>query len=338
MKSREVHLKRRPVGMPTPKDFEIVEVEVGEPGDGEVVVENLYMSVDPYMRGRMRDRESYAEPFQVGEVMTGGAVGRVVASKAPDLDEGDLVLSSFGWRERFRTGADSVSAMGEPLASPSAYLGIMGMPGLTAYVGLLRAAELKDGDTVFVSGAAGAVGSAAGQIARVKGCRVLGSAGSREKVRYLTDDLGFHYAFDYNDGNLREKLEEGAPEGLDVYFDNVGGDHLEAAISQMREFGRIALCGAISVYNEEEPRPGPSNLFRAIGRELTLRGFIVRRHYDLKEDFERDMSEWLQSGAITYRETVFEGIEQAPEAFIGLFEGANLGKMVVRLSGDEKPR
>lgn len=334
MKSREVHLKRRPKGLPTPDDFEIVETEVGDPGDGEVVVENLYMSVDPYMRGRMRDRESYAEPFALGEVMTGGAVGRVVASKDPDLDEGDLVLSNLGWREHFRTDSDSVSAMGEPLASPSAYLGIMGMPGLTAYVGLFRAAALKDGETVFVSGAAGAVGSAAGQIAGVNGCRVLGSAGSEEKVRYLTEELGFDYAFNYKDRRLREKLDEGAPEGLDVYFDNVGGDHLEAAISHMKEFGRIALCGAISVYNDEEPQPGPSNLFRAIGQELTLRGFIVRRHYDLRDEFQQNMSEWLRSGAITYHETVYEGIERAPEAFIGLFEGANLGKMVVRLSED----
>lgn len=338
MKSREVHLKRRPEGLPTPDDFEIVETEVGDPGDGEVAVENLYMSVDPYMRGRMRDRESYAEPFAVGEVMTGGAVGRVVASKDPDLDEGDLVLSNFGWRERFRTDSDSVSAMGEPLASPSAYLGIMGMPGLTAYVGLFRAAKLEDGETVFVSGAAGAVGSAAGQIARVKGCRVLGSAGSEEKVRYLTEDLGFDYAFNYKDGDLRQKLDEGAPEGLDVYFDNVGGDHLEAAISRMKEFGRIALCGAISVYNDEEPQPGPSNLFRAIGQDLNLRGFIVSRHFDLRAEFLQNMSEWLRSGEIRYDETVYEGIERAPEAFIGLFEGANLGKMVVRLAESDEGR
>jgi len=332
MKSREVHLKRRPVGRPEPDDFEIVEVEVGEPEEGEILVENLFMSVDPYMRGRMRDRQSYAKPFGLGEVMTGGAVGRVARSRHPDFTEGDHVLSRFGWREAFRCPADQVSPLGDLAASPSAYLGVMGMPGKTAYVGLFGAAELENGESVFVSGAAGAVGSTVGQIAKVKGCRVVGSAGSEEKIRYLTEELGFDHAINYKDGNLRGQLKEVAPDGFDVYFDNVGGDHLEAALSRMRQFGRIALCGAISMYNDEEPEPGPSNLPRAIGLGLTLKGFLVRHYDHMGDDFERDMSEWLRLGAITYDETVYEGIERAPEAFIGLFEGANIGKMVVRLS------
>jgi NADPH-dependent curcumin reductase CurA len=241
------------------------------------------------------------------------------------------VLSNFGWREAFRAPAERVQQLGDLAASPSAYLGIMGMPGMTAYTGLLAAASLKDGETVFVSGAAGAVGSVAGQIAKVKRCRVVGSAGSPEKVRWLMDDLGFDHAFDYRDADLRAELRKGAPEGLDVYFDNVGGDHLQAAIGCMREFGRIALCGAISMYNDTEPAPGPSNLPRAIGMGLNIRGFLVRHYGHMRDDFLRDMGRWLADGSITYRETVYDGIESAPAAFIGLFTGANLGKMVVRL-------
>jgi NADPH-dependent curcumin reductase CurA len=331
MRSREVHLKRRPEGLPSTEDFEIVETDVGEPGPGEVVVENLYMSVDPYMRGRMRDRKSYAKPYGLGETMTGGAIGRVVASRDPGLEEGAHVLSNLGWREAFRAPADAVSPVGDLAAPPSAYLGVIGMPGMTAYVGLLGAAGLEDGETVLVSGAAGAVGSAAGQIAKIKSCRVVGTAGSDEKVRWLTEELGFDHAFNYKEGDLRTHIREGAPEGLDVYFDNVGGDLLEAAISEMREFGRIAMCGAISLYNATNARPGPSNLARSIGMGLTLRGFLVRHFAHMRDEFLRDMSGWLASGRIKYRETVVNGIENAAEAFIGLFQGANVGKMVVRL-------
>jgi NADPH-dependent curcumin reductase CurA len=331
MKSREVQLRNRPPGMPSTDDFQIVEKDVGEPAEGEVLVRNLYLSVDPYMRGRMRDRKSYVAPYGLGETMTGGAVGRVVASRAEGVSEGEHVLSNFGWREAFRAPADRVQPLGELAASPSAYLGILGMPGMTAYTGLLAAAGLKDGDTVFVSGAAGAVGSVAGQIAKVKGCRVLGSAGSADKVRWLTEELGFDHAFDHHGADLRTELKKGAPEGLDVYFDNVGGDHLQAAISCMREFGRIALCGAISMYNDTEPAPGPTNLARAIGLGLNIRGFLVRHYSHMRDDFLRDMTGWLADGSITYRETVYGGIESAPEAFVGLFTGANIGKMVVRV-------
>ena len=331
MKNREVQLKRRPPGMPSPDDFEIVEADVEEPGPGEVVVRNLYMSVDPYMRGRMRDRKSYVPPFEIGETLDGGAIGRVVASEYDGLGPGDHVLSSFGWREAFRCEGDSVKRLGELVASPSAYLGVLGMPGMTAYAGLLGAASLADGETVFVSGAAGAVGSVAVQIAKIKGCRVIGCAGSAEKVSYLTEELGCDHAFDYHDGDLRGQLREGAPDGLDVYFDNVGGELLQAAIGHMREFGRIALCGAISMYNATEPSPGPSNLPRAIGLGLNIRGFLVRHFSHMRDDFMRDMGEWLADGRMTYRETVMEGIESAPDAFVGLFTGANIGKMVVRI-------
>jgi NADPH-dependent curcumin reductase CurA len=335
MRSREVQLAGRPPGKPTPEDFRVVEKEVGYAGPGEVLVRNVFMSVDPYMRGRMRDRKSYVPPYALGETMTGGAVGRVVESQAPGLLPGDHVLSNFGWREAFVCAADEVTLLGELRAPASAYLGVMGMPGMTAYTGLFGAASMKDGERVFVTGAAGAVGSIAGQIAKIKGCRVVGTAGSAEKVRHLVDDLGFHYAFDYHDDKHREHLREGAPEGVDVFFDNVGGDLLEAGIGSMREFGRVALCGAISMYNDTEPAPGPSNLPRAIGLGLNIRGFLVRHYAHMRKDFLRDVGQWLADGSLTYRETVYEGIESAPEAFIGLFEGANIGKMVVRLDSED---
>lgn len=334
MKSRSVQLVGRPPGMPGPEDFQVVESEVGYAGPGEVLVQNRFMSVDPYMRGRMRDRKSYVPPYALGETMTGGAVGQVVESQAPGLLPGDWVLSNFGWREAFVCAADEVTALGTLEAPPSAYLGVMGMPGMTAYTGLFGAASMKDGERVFVTGAAGAVGSIAGQIAKIKGGRVVGTAGSAEKVRYLVDDLGFDYAFDYHDGEHRKHLREGSPDGIDVFFDNVGGDLLQAGIASMREFGRIALCGAISMYNDTEPAPGPSNLPRAIGLGLNIRGFLVRHYAHMRKDFLRDVGTWLADGRLTYRETVYEGIESAPDAFIGLFEGANVGKMVVRLEGE----
>lgn len=331
MISREVQLKQRPQGMPVREDFTIVEANVAEPGDNEVQVRNVCMSVDPYMRGRMVDRKSYTPPFQLGETLTGGAIGRVTASGSPELSEGDYVQHNFGWREAFTTPADQLSKLGELRAPASAYLGAIGMPGMTAYVGLLEVGALKDGETVFVSGAAGAVGSIVGQIAKLHDCQVIGSAGTADKVAWLTDELGFDAAFDYHDGDLLGHLRRLAPEGIDVYFDNVGGDHLEAAIFHMRPFGRIPLCGAISQYNATAPVPGPVNLAMAIGLGLTLRGFIVSHFNHLAEKFRQDMESWIASGKVTYRETVFDGVDKAPDAFIGLFTGDNTGKMIVNL-------
>jgi NADPH-dependent curcumin reductase CurA len=332
MKTREVHLAARPQGWPVPEDFAIVESDVA-PAEGEVLVRNLFMSVDPYMRGRMRDVKSYVPPYELNEAMYGGAVGEVVESRAAGLGAGDLVLHDLGWREhavgpgkRFRKFTPEE---GVPL---SAYLGVLGMPGMTAYVGLLDIAQLKEGDVVFVSGAAGAVGSAAGQIARQRGAaRVIGSAGSAEKVAYLTDRLGFDAAFDYKQGPVHELLAQAAPDGIDVYFDNVGGDHLEAAIGAFRRDGRAALCGAISTYNAEEPPPGPRNLTFAIGKRLTLRGFIVSDHYDRYADFQREMGAWVREGKITFEETVVDGVDNAVDAFLAMLSGKNLGKMIVRL-------
>ena len=331
MKSREVVLASRPVGMPKVEDFEIREMELTDPGAGEVLVRNVCMSVDPYMRGRMIDRKSYTPPFAVGDTLTGGAIGRVERSNHADLKEGTYVESHLGWREAFVSKDRGLRPLGELKAPASAYLGILGMPGMTAYAGLLEVAELAEGEAVFVSGAAGAVGSAVGQIAKIKGCTVVGSAGSAEKVRHLTEDLGFDHAFDYHDGHLERRIFEGAPQGIDVYFDNVGGDHLQAALNCMRPNGRLALCGAIAQYNATAPVPGPNNLAIAIGMGLTLRGFIVSNFNHLRQDFMRDMTAWVASGEVKYRETTFDGIDKAPEAFIGLFTGANTGKMVVNL-------
>ena len=330
MNSRELRLKRRPPGMPTADDFEMATVQVPDPAEGQVLVRNLAMSVDPYMRGRMRDVQSYAAPWQLGVVMQGGAIGRVVASRHPGFAVGDLVESGNGWREAFISDGNGLGRINDPVAPPSAYLGVLGMPGMTAYVGLLGAAEMKPGETVFISGAAGAVGSIAGQVAKQRGCTVIGSAGGAAKVDYCKS-IGFDHAFDYHAGDLPGQLRAAAPNGLDVYFDNVGGDHLQAALGHMRPLGRIALCGAIAQYNATAPVPGPNNLTMAIGLGLTLRGFIVSMYQHLRADFMREMSAWVQSGQVTYRETVFEGLERAPEAFIGLFTGANTGKMIVTL-------
>jgi hypothetical protein len=318
--------------MPKPADFAIVERDVPAPAAGQVLVRNVCMSVDPYKRGRMVDRKSYVPPFQLGETLTGGAIGRVLESKDPAFKPGDYVESNFGWREAFCTEGRHLVALGALAAPPSAYLGVLGMPGMTAYVGLIDVAELRDGDVVFVSGAAGAVGSVTGQIARIKGHRVVGSAGSAAKVKHLVDDLGFDAAFDYHDGDLLGHLRRAAPNGIDVYFDNVGGDHLEAALFHMRPRGRVALCGAIAQYNDVTPPPGPRNLTLAIGLGLTLRGFIVSQYNHKRAEFRREMEGWVTSGKLKYDETVKKGIENAASAFIGLFTGENVGKMVVDLS------
>jgi NADPH-dependent curcumin reductase CurA len=332
-RAREIHLASRPTGQPTPENFTLVETELPAPGPGQVLLRNTFMSVDPYMRGRMNDAKSYVPPFQIGQALDGGAIGEVVDSNSPDLKPGDTVLHGLGWRDFAVTDAARARKV-DPAAvpSPSAYLGVVGMPGLTAYVGLLDIAAMKEGETVFVSGAAGAVGSLAGQIAKLRGAaRVVGSAGSASKVDYLVRELGFDAAFNYKDGPVREQLRAAAPDGIDVYFDNVGGEHLEAAISAFHPFGRAALCGAIAHYNADGPVSGPRNLSLAVGKRLTLRGFIVTDHSDRMREFVREVSGWLAKGEIRFAETVIDGLENAPSALIGLLRGENTGKMLVRL-------
>jgi NADPH-dependent curcumin reductase CurA len=329
--STEVRLASRPTGEPQPSNFELAEVEVADPADGEIVVRNTFMSVDPYMRGRMNEK-SYAQVYEVGKVMFGGAVGEVVASNAEGLAAGDVVVHGLGWREYAALPGAHAQKVQAGDVSESAYLGVLGMTGLTAYVGLLDIAGLKDGDVVFVSGAAGAVGSLAGQIAKLKGHTVIGSAGSAEKVAHLIDDLGFDHAFNYKDGPVGKQLRAVAPDGIDVYFDNVGGEHLEAAIFSLNPFGRVAMCGAISGYNATELEPGPRNLHLCVGNRLSLRGFIVLDHQDRFGDFAREVGAWVANGDVQFRETIVDGgINAAPQAFMDLLRGANVGKMVVRL-------
>jgi NADPH-dependent curcumin reductase CurA len=332
MINREWHLLSRPVGRPKPEDFALVETPVPTPGEGQVLVRNKYLSVDPYMRGRMSAAKSYAAPYELGKAMQGGAVGEVIASDAEGITPGDHVLHFFGWREyAVMDGKHAVKV--DPEAAPlSTYLGVLGMTGLTAYAGLLRTASFTEGDIVFVSGAAGAVGSQVGQIAKLKGAsRVIGSAGSDEKVRLLLEEYGFDAAFNYKNGPVSEQLRQAAPDGIDVYFDNVGGDHLEAAVGSLRERGRIAVCGMISVYNNTEPAPGPRNLARLIQTRGRIEGFLVGDHYDLQPQFVREVGPWVASGRLKYRETVVEGIENNLEAFLGVLRGDNTGKMIVKL-------
>ncbi|WP_425271717.1 NADP-dependent oxidoreductase [Nocardioides euryhalodurans] len=329
--TREIHLASRPHGEPTADDFELAEVDVPALDEGEVLVANHYMSVDPYMRGRMNDTKSYVPPFRIGAPLEGGAVGEVLASTSDRVPVGSTVLHGLGWREHAVLSADKVKVVDASLAPESAYLGALGMTGLTAWGGLTRAAAFQPGDAVFVSGAAGAVGSIVGQIAKVSGAsRVVGSAGSPEKVARLLE-LGFDAAFDYHDGPVAQSLKDAAPDGIDVYFDNVGGEHLEAALSAMNVFGRVAVCGAISQYNATAPTPAPRNLALLIGKQLTLRGFLVKEYADLSAEFAELMAGWLADGSITFDETVREGLDQAPQALIDLLRGGNTGKMLVRL-------
>lgn len=329
--AREIRLASRPTHYPVPENFELAEVPVPTPGDGQLLVRNLVMSIDPYMRGRMNDVESYVPPFRIGEALEGEAVGEVVASNAPGFAVGDVVRHLAGWREYAAVDASTAVKVDADAAPPGAYLGVLGMPALTACVGLLEVAGLREGDAVFVSGAAGAVGQVAGQVARLCGAkRVVGSTGSAAKVAYLVDELGFDAAFDYHDGPVAEQLAAAAPEGVDVYFDNVGGEHLDAALLSLNNHGRVALCGGISGYNTPDP-VGVKNLLLAVTKEVTLRGFLVYEHPERHGEYLRRLGEWLASGRLRHRETVTEGLERAPEAFIGMLRGENVGKALVKL-------
>lgn len=317
--------------MPTLDDFEVAQVSLPALAAGELLVKNTWMSVDPYMRGRMIERKSYVPPFQIGEPLQGGAVGEVIASSNPNFAVGDTVLSMLGWRECFVSDGAGLTKVDPTLASASAYLGILGMPGMTAYAGLLRVGAPKAGETVFVSAASGAVGALVCQIAKQKGCRVIGSVGSDQKADWLRS-LGVDAVLNYKTcGDLTSALADAAPSGVDVYFENVGGDHLVAALEAMNPFGRIVMCGMISGYNDVERSPGPPNLFHMIGKNLRMEGFIVTQLWDMHPAFLKDMAAWIAAGEIQWKETVEEGIENAPRAFMNLFTGDNFGKMLVRL-------
>jgi NADPH-dependent curcumin reductase CurA len=327
MRSREVHLIERPQGLPVPAQFRIVETDIADPADGQVLVQNIYMSVDPAMRPRL------AGPTALNEAMMGGAIGRVLKSRNAAFKEGDHVESMNGFREYFVSDGKGLSRLdtdGMPLV---AYMSVLGLTGLTAYGGMLVIGALKDGENVFVSAAAGAVGSVAAQIAKIKGCYVIGSAGSDEKCQWLKEDLGLDVAINYKKGELRASLKAAAPKGIDVYFENVGGEHLNAALPRMNALGRIAVCGMISAYNNfgavSEPVTTLSNM---IYNRVMMRGFVVYEFEAKRAQFLADMKGWIKQGRMKYRTTIEQGIDHAPTALIGLFTGANTGKMVVQLA------
>lgn len=331
--TREVHLIAHPHGEPDLRDFALVDRVLPGLDDQQLLVRNLAISVDPYMRGKMAGQRTYTDPYALNEPMDGGAVGVVEQSRSDDIAAGTVVVHSAGWREHAVLDTTQVRPIEVPSSlSPTVYLGVLGMPGLTAYVGLMDKAGMTPGDAVFVSGAAGAVGATVGQLARLNGAsRVIGSAGSAEKVAYLTEELGFDAAFNYKDGPVAEQLAEAAPQGIDVYFDNVGGEHLEAAIGVANDFARFALCGAISAYNATEPQPGPRNMPLIVTKRLRLQGFIVADS-DRSADFYREMTPLVAEGRLKFAETTVDGLENAVEAFIAMLRGANTGKMVVRTS------
>lgn len=329
--SREIRLASHPTGVPKADNFILAETTLKPLEDGQVLVRNRFMSVDPYMRGRMNKGKSYVPPFEIGKVLDGGAVGEVIESRSPEFKAGDVVTSRYGWREAFIAAPGELHGVNKTVEPLSVYLGTLGMTGMTAWAGLTMV-EVKAGDVIYLSGAAGAVGSTAGQLAKLRGCRVIGSAGSEEKVRHLVDECGFDAAFNYKTGPVLEQLNRVAPDGIDVYFDNVGGESLEAALSALRLHGRIIACGGISGYNEGKPIPGPSNLFNMTTKRLTMKGLIVGDWLDRQSEFETEISDLYQSGQLKSFESVVVGIDQAAAAFIGLFEGKNVGKMVVELS------
>jgi NADPH-dependent curcumin reductase CurA len=320
--SREIRLVARPQGVPDEELFEVAETPIPDPAEGQVLIRNAYLSVDPYMRPRMNDVRSYVAPFTLGEAMTGGAVGRVAASRNSRYAEGDWVLHQLGWRE----WALSDGAMLRRLDATAA--------PLSTSLGLFVIGKPEPGQTVYVSGAAGAVGSAAGQMAAIAGCRVIGSAGTEEKLAWLRE-LGFDGVFNYRERSPRDALAELAPEGIDIYFDNVGGKHLEAAVGALRTYGRVVACGSIARYNDAEPAPGPRNLFMVVTKRLRIEGFIITDHFDRFGEFVGEATEWFRDGRLRYRETVVDGIENAPKAFLGLFRGGNIGKMLVKVGPSE---
>lgn len=331
IKSKEIRLASRPDGLPEAANFELAEVEVTEPMLGMVQVKNLFMSVDPYMRGRMRDVKSYIPPFELGKALQGHAVGVVTQSRDASLKEGDIVLHMFGWREALSAPAAAFTKIDTHGLSPSVFLGPLGMPGMTAYCGFMDIGKPKENDVVFVSGAAGAVGSMVCQIAKIKGCRVIASVGTDAKAEWLKS-LGIDEIINYKTTpNLLEALQKAAPKGIDIYYDNVGGAHLEAALEVAKQYARFAECGMIEAYNGEGQKTGIRNLMYVIGKSITLKGFIVSDYLSLQDQFIKDVSTWIMEGRIKWEETIFEGIENAPDAFIGLFRGANTGKMLVKI-------
>ena len=330
-RNRQIVLKSRPDGLPTPANFALVESPIPEPGDHELLIRTLWLSLDPYMRGRMAATKSYAPSVALGGVMVGGTVGRVLASRDPRLVAGDLVVGPGGWQEYAAIQARTARKVDPTVAPVSTALGVLGMPGMTAYVGLLDIGHPRAGETVVVSAASGAVGSVVGQIAKIKECRAVGIAGGSKKCDYVTKTLGLDACVDYRTPKFVEALAAACPGGVDVYFENVGGAVQDAVWPLLNDFARIPVCGLIAQYNDAVPKPGPS--FRSVlSKRLAVRGFIVGDHAPRWDDFFRDVSAWVREGRVKYREDVVEGLERAPEALIGLLQGRNFGKLLVRVA------
>ena len=332
--NRQITLASRPVGYPKESDFNLVEVPIPTPGDGEVLVRTIYLSVDPYMRGRINATKSYAANVEIDEVMIGSVIAEVITTKHPDFKVGDIVNAGIGWQEYGVAAGDGLRKIDPTIAPISASGGILGMPGLTAYFGLLEVGKLQERETVFVSGAAGAVGSVVGQIAKIKGCRVVGSAGTDEKVAYVVDELGFDAAFNYKEvDDYNDELQRLLPDGIDVYFDNVGGSITDAVFPNLRIKGRVAICGQISQYNLEKPEMGPRFLWFMITKRARIEGFLVSEYADQHAEALVEMAGWLREGKLKYRETIEEGgIENAPAAFISMLKGGNIGKQLVKIA------
>ncbi len=332
--NRQITLAARPVGYPKETDFKLVQTTIPKPEDGHVLLKTLYLSVDPYMRGRMNASRSYAANVEHNEVMVGGVISEVIESRHSHFQVGDIVNANTGWQEYAASGTDGLRKIDPSIAPISTGIGILGMPGLTAYFGLLEVGKLQDGETVFVSGAAGAVGSAVGQIAKIRGCRVVGSAGTDEKIDYITDELGFDAGFNYkNATDYQAKLAELCPDGIDVYFDNVGGQITDAVFPNLRVKGRVVICGQISQYNLENPETGPRFLWHLITQRARIEGFLVFEFADRYAEALPQMAEWIKQGKLKYRETIAEGgIEKAPAAFISMLKGGNIGKQLVKIA------
>ena len=332
--NRQITLASRPVGYPKESDFKLVESPIPTPEDGQVLLKTIYLSVDPYMRGRMNQARSYAANVEYNEVMIGGVVAQIVESKHSEFQVGEIVNAHIGWQEYGVSGGEGLRKIDPSIAPISTGVGILGMPGLTAYFGLLDVGKLQEGESVFVSGAAGAVGSVVGQIAKIKGCRVVGSAGTDEKISYILDELGFDAAFNYKDiSDYYTKLGELFPDGIDVYFDNVGGSITDAVFPNLRLKGRVVICGQISQYNLENPETGPRFLWHMITKRARIEGFLVSDFGAKHADALNQMAEWVQQGKLKYRETIAEGgIQKAPSAFISMLKGGNIGKQLVKIA------
>jgi NADPH-dependent curcumin reductase CurA len=336
---KRIALASRPIGEPKPSDFRVEEYTVPAPGEGEVLLRTIWLSLDPYMRGRMSDAASYAAPVQIGEVMEGGTVSEVIASNNAAFKKGDIVLSRAGWQTHALSDGRGLSKIDPQLAPISTAVGVLGMPGMTAYTGLLEIGKPQPGETVVVAAGSGAVGSAVGQIAKIMGARAIGIAGGKEKCDYVKNELGFDNCLDHRDPDLGARLKDVCPNGIDVYFENVGGAVFDAVFPLLNNFARVPVCGLIAHYNDAEAKPpkwAPRFMFAILTKRLTFRGFIVSDFAARHADFLRDMSQWVREGKVKYKEFVTEGLDRAPGAFIGLLKGANFGKQLVRVGPDRE--